>query len=145
MSINPTSAKDIALEWLALLGLRPVPAQMGRIIKQVKGLMEVGFSDEEIRYAMNYVVSTKPNVYSFGYIEMCINDVIRKKRLEEQRIQEKLIKEQINKQVLEQISITHESEVAEGDETSERNRRKAERFGVQSRVREKSYFHLFER
>lgn len=145
MTVNPTTAKDIALEWLALLGLRPVPAQMGRIIKQVKGLMEVGFTDEEIRYTMHEVLNTKPDVYSFGYIETCINDVVRKRRMEEQRKQEKIIRQEINKQVLEQISITHESEVAEGDETSERNRRKAERLGVQSRVREKSYFHLFER
>lgn len=145
MTINPTVAKDIALEWLALLGQRPTPPLMARLIKQVKGLMEVGFTDEEIRYAMDYIVSIKPDVYSFGYVESSINDVLRKRKEEEQRKKELLIKQEVEKQILSNISITKESEVAIGDETSERNQRKAERLGIQSRKREKSYFHLFER
>ena len=145
MSINPTVAKDIALEWLALLGQRPTPPVMARLIKQVKGLMEVGFNDEEIRYAMNHITSIKPDVYSFGYVEASINDVLRKRKEEQQREQELLIKKEVDKQLLSTISITKESEVAIGDETTERNKRKAARLGQQSRFREKHYFHLFER
>ena len=145
MTINPTVAKDIALEWLALLGQRPTPPLMARLIKQVKGLMETGFTDEEIRYAMNHITSMKPDVYSFGYVEASINDVLRKRKEEEQREKEVLIKREVEKQLLNNISITKESEVAIGDETSERNQRKAERLGLQPRLREKHYFHLFER
>jgi DNA-binding transcriptional MerR regulator len=144
MAVNPTEAKEIALEWLALLGQKPTPALMARIIKQVKGLMEVGFSDEEIRYTMKVVVRTKPDVYSFGYVEACINDVLRKRAEERRKAEVKQISKDLQEEA-KPILVTSESEVSQDDEVSERNRRKAERFGIQSRVREKSYFHLFER
>lgn len=143
MTVNPTEAKEIALEWLKLLGNKPTPPLMARTIKQVKGLMQVGFSDEEIRYTMEYVVRTNPNIYSFGYVEACINDVLRKRAEEKRKEKSKQISESLQKQAI--AIVTSESEVANDDESSERNRRKAERLGVQSRFREKSYFNLFER
>lgn len=143
MVVDPTEAKEIALEWLKLLGNKPTPPLMARTVKQVKGLMQVGFSDEEIRYTMEYVVRTNPNVYSFGYVEACINDVLRKRAEEKRKEESKQVSESLQKQTT--AIVTSESEVTSDDESSERNRRKAKRLGVQSRVREKSYFNLFER
>lgn len=143
MVVDPTEAKEIALEWLKLLGNKPTPPLMARTVKQVKGLMQVGFSDEEIRYTMEYVVRTNPNVYSFGYVEACINDVLRKRAEEKRKEESKQVSESLQKQTT--AIVTSESEVTSDDESSERNRRKAKRFSVQSRVREKSYFNLFER
>jgi hypothetical protein len=143
MAVNPTEAKEIALEWLKLLGNKPTPPLMARTVKQVKGLMQVGFSDEEIRYTMEHVVRTNPNVYSFGYVEACINDVLRKRAEEKQKQENKQISENLKNQTA--SIVTSESEVTKDDESSERNRRKAKRLGVQSRVREKYYFNLFER
>src|SRR5690554_3224457 len=210
MVVDPTEAKEIALEWLKLLGNKPTPPLMARTVKQVKGLMQVGFSDEEIRYTMEYVVRTNPNVYSFGYVEACINDVLRKRAEEKRKEESKQVSESLkkqktaivtsesevtsdeeirytmeyvvrtnpnvysfgyveacindvlrkraeekrkeeSKQVSESLQkqttaiVTSESEVTSDDESSERNRRKAKRFSVQSRLREKSYFNLFER
>jgi|SRR5690554_959146 len=143
MVVDPTEAKEIALEWLKLLGNKPTPPLMARTVKQVKGLMQVGFSDEEIRYTMEYVVRTNPNVYSFGYVEACINDVLRKRAEEKRKEESKQVSESLQKQTT--AIVTSESEVTSDDESSERNRRKAKRFSVQSRLREKSYFNLFER
>jgi len=143
MVVDPTEAKEIALEWLKLLGNKPTPPLMARTVKQVKGLMQVGFSDEEIRYTMEHVVRTNPNVYSFGYVEACINDVLRKRAEEKRKEESKQVSESLQKQTT--AIVTSESEVTSDDESSERNRRKAKRFSVQSRLREKSYFNLFER
>ena len=145
MMVNPTEAKEVALEFLALTGQRPTPQLMGRIIKQVKGLMENGFTTEEIQYTVEHITKMKPDVYSFGYIEACINDVLRKRKKEQEIAKERELKAAVQRQFVEVTPIASQSEVDKDDETSERNRRKAERMGIQPRVREKSYFHLFER
>lgn len=144
MPVNPTEAKEIALEWLKLKGDRPTPQIMSRLIKQIKGIMECGFNKEEILYTMNHVLTVKPDVYSFGYIEACINDVLRQRNAEKQA---KQAKEEVAKQIeAEPITVINsESEVTSSDETTERNRRKAERLSAKSRERTKHHFNLFER
>ena len=144
MTVNPTEAKEVALEWLKLKGDKPTPPVMARLIKQIKGLMEVGFTKDDIIYTVEHVLRVKPDVYSFGYIETCINDVLRQRDAVKQAQQAKA---EVAK-LVEQQPITvlnSESEVMPSDETTERNRRKAERIGAKSRERTKSYFNLFER
>lgn len=144
MAVNPTEAKEVALEWLKLRGDKPTPPIMSRLINQIKGLMASGFTKEEILYTINHVLKTKPDVYSFGYVEVCINDVLRQRNAIKQA---QKAKEEVAKQIeAEPIAVINsESEVTSSDETTERNRRKAERLGTKSRERTKHYFHLFER
>lgn len=144
MVVNPTDAKEVALEWLKLKGDKPTPPVMSRLIYQIKGLMENGFEKDDIMYTIKHVLQVKPDVYSFGYIEASINDVLRQRDALKQAQQ---AKEQVAKQIeaVPIVAIDGESEVESSDETTERNRRKAERINAKSRERTKHYFHLFER
>lgn len=144
MAVNPTEAKEVALEWLSLKGYKPTPVMMSRLISQIKGLMEVGFTKDDIIYTINYVLGFKPDVRSFGYIEASINDVLRKRDELKKKTE---AKQEVAKQLeLEPITVINsESEVVVSDETTERNRRKAERIGIKPGERTKHYFNLFER
>ena len=76
-------------------------------------------------------------MYSLGYVNVCIDDVIAK-----------LKQQAASKQITEQFA-THakekQTEVLGCDESTDRNREKLDRFGVQSRFREKHHFDMFER
>lgn len=139
MKANPTVAKEIAVHFIKLTDSIITPQLMSRTIKQIKGLMEAGFTDEEIQYTIDEAFRLKPNIYSFSYIEACINDVLRKRK-------EALHKEEMErkkKEVFDAPTIVV-SEVLLQDETTNRNRQKAKNFGVRTGERKKHYFDLFE-
>lgn len=144
MLINPTFAKDIALEFLKKTNQELTPRAISGTVKQVKQLMLEGYSEEEIRYTLSHVLKYNKSVYSFGYIVRAIEDLSI--RLEQEEKKKKLISraKKEEKKRIDSYKVSSEGGVVEDVEASERNRRKAERLGVESRERKKSYFDLFE-
>jgi hypothetical protein len=138
--VNGTDAKDIAFKFLdATTDGRYTKGVIAKTIVQAKNLLSVGYSKEEICDTIDYALSKGVEMYSFGFIGHAINDVIKKKREEEiARIAEEEKQKLLEKQNLPQ------GEVNADDESRERNRNKAGRFGAESRFREKHHFDMFE-
>lgn len=134
---NPTEAKEIALEFLQLIGQSPSRANMSRTIQQVKLIMEANYSSEDIRYVMNDCIARVPDIYSFGYIARAMERVLAN------RVKEP---EEYPTHVIEVVThqVTSESEVEKEDDTTARNREKAKRLGVQSGKRAQSYLDMLE-
>lgn len=135
MAYNPTVAKELALVFLEKIGQRATPSVMKRTITQVKELMEFGYTDDEIKYTIDYVTRVNKNIYSFGYVCSAIDSAIK------QRDKGERPKHAIK---VRDVVVTNESEVETLDELAERNKRKASGFGVQSRKRKKYNFDMFE-
>lgn len=144
MLINPTFAKEIAIEFLTKTNQDMDARIIASTIKQVKGLMMDGYTEDEIRYALQHVLKYNKSVYSFGYIGKAIEDLSIRMNQEEKK--KKLLmrakKEEENR--VSSYKVSSEGGVVEDVEATERNRRKAERLGTESRERKKSYFNLFE-
>lgn len=132
---EPTVAKELALLFIELSGQCPTPSNMPRTTKIVKDLLEFGYTDEEIAYAIRYAFKINKNVYSIGYVSSIIDKAIQQKE------RAKLL---ANKQEVTTKPITNESEVESQDDVAERNRGKSSKFGIQSRKRKKHYFDMFE-
>lgn len=130
---NPTEAKEIALEFLKLIGQDPSRGVMARTIKAIKGLMENNYSSDDIRYVMNHCVEYVPNLFSFMYIVRVIDDVLAKRDA-------KPYQKEVT--IITPVKVGAESEVKGADEATERNRNKTSRFGIQSGFRKKSYLDM---
>lgn len=144
--VDATEAKELALLFIRLTKQEIVPRTMGHIISSIKKLMEAGYSSEELDYAIRTIIHSNPNVYSFGYIAKALDDVFAKKAMEELKANQKEIADEVKQTITNITPVTSESEVVTHDETTERNKRKAERIReLQSRKRAKPYFNLFER
>lgn len=139
---NGTEAKDIALYFIKLTQGRATPSIIAKTIRQAKSLLAHEYTKEEIIKVIDYIVLEKKyEVYSLGYINTCINDVLREiKKKEEKEELEKKKAEIRNQLTSEQVH----SEVKDDGKSTERNREKARRIGVQSRFREKFNLDMFE-
>lgn len=141
---NGTHAKDIALHFVQLAEIRTTPQIMGKTIKQAKTLLENGYSKKEVIKVIDFIILTKKvNLYSLGYVNSSINDVLREIEQQELEEQTRIAKEEW-KQLAEKQA-TSRSEVSTNDESSERNRAKARRINIQSRKRTQPYLDMFER
>lgn len=132
---NPTVAKEIAIEFITLSGQSP--SQRGlvaRTIKTVRETMELGYSEEEIRYVMD-ICSKRTKLYSFAYIKMAMEDTLALRA-----------KPDYPTHVipLEPTRVDEESEVTKQDDATERNRNKAKRLGIQPGKRTQSYLDMLE-
>lgn len=139
---NGTDAKDIALYFIKLTQGRATPSIIAKTIRQAKTLLSREYTKQEIIKVIDYIILEKKyDVYSLGYINTCINDVLReiKKKKEQEELQRK--KEEIRKKLASGVTC---SEVKDDGKSTERNREKARRLGVQSRFREKFNFDMFE-
>lgn len=139
---NGTDAKDIALYFIKLTQGRATPSIIAKTVKQAKTLLSNEYTKQEIIEVINYIILEKKyDVYSLGYINTCINDVLReiKKKKQQEELQRK--KEEVRKQLTSEVMC---SEVKEDGKSTERNREKARRLGIQSRFREKFNLDMFE-
>lgn len=140
VKVNGTHAKDIALHFLeATTDERLTPAVISKTIRQAKNLLSYGYAKDEIIRVIDAIIEKGIHMYSLGYVNACINDVL--KELEELDLKQKGIEE---KKLLEQHAMEKRSEVVTHGESTERNRDKAGRFGVQSRFGKKHNFDMFE-
>lgn len=147
MTIHPngTDAKDIALYFLKVTGQPVTSPIVSRTIGQVKRLLDQRYTKQQMLDVIDYIIiKQKKNVYSFGYINSCIKDVLDE--LNEQAKQERY-KEvaQRMEQTLEEEMKKLRAEVKTIDDSTERNKQKAQRFSSKSREREKYSFDLFEK
>lgn len=132
---NGTDAKDIALHFIKLTVERPTKAMYPKTIRQAKSLLTAGYTKEEIIKVIDYLVNTKhANMFSLGYINASINDVLKEiadiERVEQAKRDLALRAEQMRNEV------NHDSD------STERNRAKAGRFNIQSRKRTEHYLDL---
>lgn len=134
---NPTEAKEIALEFLKLIGQSPTNSNMSRTIKLIRMLMDAKYTSDDIRYVMNDCIARVPNIYSFGYIARAMDSVLANRAPEPDEYPTHVI-DVVTHQV------TSESEVEAEDDTSARNREKAKRLGIQSGKRAQSYLDMLE-
>jgi UDP-N-acetylmuramoylalanine-D-glutamate ligase len=139
---NGTVAKDIALHFVNATNQRVTPHIMRKTIQQAKSLLSSGYKKDEIISVIDFLIKHKSaNMYSLGYVNASINDILR----EMKEMEEKERLEQVRKEIAEQQSVQR-SEVVNHAESTERNREKAKRIGtgLQSRLGKKFDFHMFE-
>ena len=142
--IDRTASRDVAIHFLKKSEQELSKENIRWTIGGVQRLMDKGYTELEIVKVIELLFTWNPKIYSFKYVETAIDKVIVEIRREEQAHKNKLEAEQIKAQQSTAKPVTKESEVANSDEATERNRRKAERLGIQPRERKKSYFDLFE-
>jgi len=138
---NPTQARDVALYFLDLTSDRITPQIVARTVKQVKDVMENGYTKEELIKVIDYILDRKSGIYSFGYISASINDVLRKIYEEEDKQVRLLQSVALHSQLTSTIESQRE-EVGVIDESTDRNRDKARGIGVQSRFGKKFDFDM---
>lgn len=137
---NPTDAKTIALYFLDMTTDKYTKSIIARTINQAKNLLSAGYTKEEIIETIDYILDKGDiKMYSIGYINTCINDVLRKINVEKEKERVAKLIEQSKEDYLNEDK---EEEVISTDESTERNKLKAERTGIQSRKREKSYLDM---
>ena len=137
---NGTDAKDIALHFISLTSGRATPHIIAKTITQAKSLLKSGYTKGEVIKVINHLVLVKKvEIYSLGYVNASINSII-----DEIKARETLDHVAKVKQELTTESIKQQSEVATDGESTERNRAKSERFGIQSRFGKKFDFDMFE-
>lgn len=131
--VNGTHAKEVALHFLERTTERFTPAMVKKTIGQVKTLMSSGYSKEEVIKVIDYLLDVKKvNMYSLGYVNSAINNVLEElKEIEYNNISS------ISSQGKE-----YSKEVLTDEESAKRNREKAERFGADSGFGKKHNFDL---
>ena len=129
---NGTHAKDIAIHFLDLTtDGRYTPSVVARTINTAKSLLKSGYTKEEIISCIDYAVNVKRvKMYSIGYISVTIHDLIK----EVQKLQAK--------QRIKVTEFTERSAEQVDEESSKRNREKAQRNSLQSRFGKKFNFDM---
>lgn len=141
---NGTDAKDIALHFINMTSERATPSIIKKTIGQAKTLLSSGYNKDEIIKVIDYILDVKKvDMYSLGYVSVTINDMlkeIRENERAEQLVKEKQeIQEAMHKEQQEQ-----RNEVKDDGESTERNKSKLSRFGVQPRFGKEFNLDLFE-
>lgn len=138
--VNGTDAKTIALHFLNhTTDGRYTPAVIAKTINQAKSLLRSGYTVDEVCATIDYVIETGIQMYSIGYINTCIGNVL--KIIEEVKFKEEVA--QIKQKQLEELK-EKQGEVNVDVESTERNRGKIARFGVQSGFGKKHNLDMFE-
>lgn len=134
---NGTHAKEIALHFLKLANQPVTKTTVARTIKQAKSLLDEGYSRDEVFTVMERVFEVrKVNIHSFGYITSCMEQVLDDMRAAKQAVH---IKAASDEAIFKQ-----RNEVETHDQSTERNRSKADRTKFQSRLGKKYDFDMFE-
>jgi hypothetical protein len=132
---NGTDAKDIALHFIKLTDGRATPDIIKKTIIQAKSLLSCGYTKQEIMDTIDFLIDVKKKqLYSLGYVNSCINNVLREIKSIESKEKTKQIKTTID---------SEREEIKVDEQSKQRNRDKLSRFGVQPRFGEKFDFDLF--
>jgi len=137
---NGTDAKDVALHFLRETGVeRTTPAIIAKTISQAKGILTAGYTKDEVISVIDHLIAKGVAMYSIGYVSHAINDILREIKGKELKEKAKLVTQQLQE---EQSKVR--SEVTSDGNSTNRNKSKANRLGVQSRLGEKFNFDMFE-
>jgi len=139
---DPTDAKTLTLHFLELTNNELNTPNIQRTIVQVKGVLAKGYTVEQITKVIDHVLE-RTMIYSFGYIAKVIDKVLAEINEKEEQERTKVLAEAAIRQQ-EQSNAERRGKVDEFDESTERNRNKAGKFGVQSRLGKKFDFDMFE-
>jgi len=113
-------------------------AFISRSMVNAKSLLNDGFTKEEIIAVIDYSLDVKHlNVFSFGFYNTCIDNMLR----EANQYQQQIILAEQSRHIA-SLNQTTRDEVQANDDSTERNRNKSEYFGVQSRLRKKLDFDM---
>lgn len=138
---SPTDAKTVALYFLdQTTDGRNTPPVIAKTINQAKNLLAVGYTKEEIIATIDFTIKRGVKMYSFGYLSSAIADSLReinKHKVDERVSNVKKELEEFSKQAMKEVAVDEH-------ESTERNRQKAERLSVQSRVGTKYNLNMFE-
>lgn len=132
--VNGTHAKEVALHFLERTQEKYTPAMVKKTIGQVKTLMSYGYTRDEVIKTIDYLIDVKRvNMYSLGYVNSAINNVLEElKTLEYNKKAEEILQ-----------NIEYDSkEVTINEESAERNREKGERFGTNTGFGKKHNFDM---
>lgn len=137
-------AKEIALHFIRITEQRTTPSIIKKHIAQTKTILKAGFTMEEIIEVMEYVIMVKKvDVYSMGYISACISNTLRELEQLKEADEMHRLKEEVKRQ--QEISFANQAnEVFLDDDSTERNRKKAQTFSDQHRKRTKFNLDMFE-
>lgn len=139
--VNGTDAKDVGLHFLRATGVeRATPAIIAKTISQAKHILSAGYTKDEIISVIDHVVKKNPTIYSIGYISHAMNDALREINEDNVKSEAKEIAKQLEEQQLKERKA-----VTSDGESAKRNREKASRLGVQSRLGKKFNFDMFEK
>ena len=142
---NGTHAGEIARHFVKATGIRVTSSIMGKTVNQAKKLLDAGFTKAEIIASIDHVVDQGIEIYSLGFLDHCIDRCLREIKQKQIEEESRIMKEEFErKKAEEQHAIAEEVKV--DVESAKRNREKADRLrsSVQSRVREKFNFDMFE-
>lgn len=142
---NGTHAGEIARHFVKATGIRVTSSIMGKTVNQAKKLLDAGFTKAEIIASIDHVVDQGIEIYSLGFLDHCIDRCLREIKQKQIEEENRIMKEEFErKKAEEQHAIAEEVKV--DVESAKRNREKADRLrsSVQSRVREKFNFDMFE-
>jgi len=127
-------AKDIACHFVDKAEIRATPTMMGKTINQAKSLLNSNYTKEEVIKVIDYLVDQRNiNMYSLGYINTCIHQVLNEVNVKEQKEKADKLKYKIKTQGVES-----------NGKSTDRNNSKLSQFGIQSRFRKKLVSDLFE-
>lgn len=140
-STNP--ATEIALHFIKVTEIRTTPLIIKKTTNQAKSLLSNGYTKEEIISVIDYIINNKKaTMYSLGYISASINNMLIEINKSKKQIESKIKSDEI-KTSLASIQDRDRDEVKTSDESTQRNRNKSNRFGIESRFREESFSDLF--
>jgi len=131
MSIS-TSAKNIAVHFIKATGNRMTPAIMAKTINQAKVLLANEYTEQEILEVIDHITARGVVMYSFGYVNTCINNVLH----EINEIKSKQTKTNLKQA----IRIMEEQEKVEVITHKSNNKRKLTRFGIDDEHKYDSIF-----
>lgn len=138
--VNGTLAKDIALYFLDMTtDGRYTPTVVAKTVIQAKSLLESGYTKEEVIQVIDELIRQGKVMYSLGYVSASIGSVLADIK---RKIPNPVVEEEQEK--LRLLSLEKLNEVQLDAESTERNRSKARRFGIQRGKREERFINLFE-
>lgn len=144
MSIS-SDAKDVALHFIErTTGTETATrSTYANVTRRVKTLLGYGYTRDDLIKVIDYIIDVKKvEMYSFGYINAAIENVLREiKKLEKEQLKQNNLQQQ--SQDFASFNQSNRDEVQPDDNS--RNKTKSERFGVQSRFGEKLDFDMFEK
>lgn len=134
---NGTHAKEIALHFLKASNQPLTKSNVAKTIKHVMSTLGNGYTRDEVFLVMDNVFEVRKvkTVHSFGYIVSCLDQVLEEKRAAEQAVIILAASEQ---------AISKQRDEVKEDDSTERNQQKAARTQLQSRLRKKFNFDMFE-
>ena len=112
-------AQNIAKFWFENRQERTTPAIFSRTIAQAKTLLNAGYSEEEIRKVILYLLDNPPKngLSSLGYLSYVMNDTLKKVKIQEvkqeirvseNKRQSGLLKIQLDNEIIKSKSIYQE-------------------------------------